>query len=269
MKEKNKRSLNGAVALKILLLVGFAAFYLRAILTGTADKYVHPRVIPYLIFAAGVMLVVAVLLLKELLRPRGKKESVWPLLFFALPLLMAFAVPPQSFHSSTGAAGVVQLTGESAASSDTVQPAQSTQGQGGAASGGAGGTAEDGGFLQNGVIVMSSGNFYSCLNELYAHLDQYKGKPIQVEGFVFKDNGGFAKDEFVPARLMMVCCAADMEPIGLLCRYDKTPQLKADSWVDVTGTVGEAEFEGKTVPCIAVQSVEPAQNPDEAYVYPY
>jgi putative membrane protein len=274
---KNGRRFNRTVAFEIFLLIGFASFYLDTIISGTVDRYVHPRIIPYLIFAAGVMMILAFLLLGDLYKPQKKKQSLWPLAFFALPLLMAFAVPPKALSASTGMVGEVQLSGETVRSRADAQTAQDTSGQGNVAAGSpsaepdhsTSGTSEGNSLLQNGVIVMNSDNFYDCLNELYDHMDQYKGMAIQVIGFVFKENDDLTKNEFVPARLMMVCCAADMEPVGLLCQYDKTSELKVDSWVKVSGTMGEAEFEGKTIPCIMAQNVEPAQEPDESYVYPY
>jgi putative membrane protein len=116
---------------------------------------------------------------------------------------------------------------------------------------------------------MDSDHYYNCLCELYDNLDQYIGVPIEVEGFVFKDNDDFTDKEFVPARLMMVCCAADMQLVGLLCQYDQTSQLQTDSWVRVSGTITEAEVGGQTVPSIIAQNVVSAKEPDDTYVYPY
>jgi len=110
--------------------------------------------------------------------------------------------------------------------------------------------------------------FVEWIQEIYEHMDKYKGKKIQVVGFVFKDEQ-FKKNEFVPARMMMVCCAADMQPIGLLCSYAKASELKKDVWVKVSGRIGQGEFEGQKMPMIEVESVEPANKPKNEFVYPY
>lgn len=123
--------------------------------------------------------------------------------------------------------------------------------------------------LQDGVLVMDSSNYYKCLCAIYADMDKYEGTSVEVVGFVFNENESFAEDEFVPARLMMVCCAADMQPVGLLCQYEKALELEANSWVKVSGTIKEAEFDGETIPVIVAQSVEMTEEPDNAYVYPY
>jgi putative membrane protein len=73
MKLKSKRYLNINVALKILLLLGFAFFFLNSVVTGSVSLYVHPRIIPYLIFAAVVMVIIALLLMGNLFNPQKQK----------------------------------------------------------------------------------------------------------------------------------------------------------------------------------------------------
>jgi putative membrane protein len=230
-----------------------------------------------MIFASAAMIIIALLLFRELFKSTAKKGNSWPLLFFIVPLIMAFALPAESFDSSTGTIGDVQLSSGGSLSDNTIVAAQEPEETDNSAESSPaieGDTAESKETdeyipLQDGVLVMDSSNFYECLCAIYADMDKYKGTPVEVVGFVFNENESFADDEFVPARLMMVCCAADMQPVGLLCQYEKTSELKADSWVKVSGTIEEAEFEGETIPVIVAQSVEMTEEPDEAYVYPY
>ncbi len=269
---------NKNVALKILLLFGFSVFFLITIFTGSVSLYVHPRIIPYMFFAAAAMISIALLLFRDLFKPTKENENSWPLLFFIIPLILAFSLPAKSFDSSTGAIGDIQLSSGGATSTSTVEATQKSGNTENAEESGSdldtGDTdeneaAKEGLSLQNGVLVMDSNNFYECLCEIYADLDQYKQTPVEVVGFVFREDESLADDEFVPARLMMVCCAADMQPVGLLCQYDKASELKADSWVKVIGTIEETKFDGGTIPCIVAQSVEITEEPDAAYVYPY
>ncbi len=71
---------------------------------------------------------------------------------------------------------------------------------------------------------------------------------------------------------MMSCCVADLAPAGLLCKYDKAPELEADSWVTVEGTFFIAEYEYGGAPYndpqISVTKITPAEEV-EGYVYPY
>lgn len=279
MKTTTIKRLNVNIALKILLLLGFAAFFLYTIVTGSVNLYVHPRIIPYMIFASATMVVIAFLLLGDLFKSSKKKINSWSLLFYIIPLIMAFALPAKSFDSSAITFGNVQLSGIDNKLDDTADSIQSSEqtasltesssensNSGETASSD---TANNGVQLQNGVIVMSDSNFYEYMNEIYDDLDKYMGAKIEVIGFVFNDNEEFSDNEFVPARLMMVCCAADMVPVGFLCRYDKASELTTDTWVKVTGTIGKTQYEGETVPYIKAENVEKAEKPVNEYVYPY
>jgi len=266
------------IALKILSLLGFAFFFMYSIFTGSVNRYVHPRIIPYMIFAAGAMLVISFLLFGELFKPQKEKSNSLSLLFYIIPLIMAFALPAQSFDSNTRTVGDIQLAGNESVDSnkDNLQEDKPNDGSKEDVRENESkidATAKEDSNnalpLQNGILVMDSNSFYNCLNEVYSNLDKYVGMQIEVVGFVFNDYENFKDNEFVPARLMMVCCAADMQPVGFLCRYDKASELKSDSWVKVTGIIGKTKFDGEDVPFIEAKSVIEAEKPAGDYIYPY
>lgn len=261
--------LNTAVALKIVLLLGFAAFFCMTVLTGSVRLYVHPRIIPFMLFAATAMLIIALLLGRSLFSP-VESGSFWPLLFFALPLLMALAIPPKALDPASGTTGTVQLISNSAAVGNALSEAPAFKS----------GSSSVPSLpqierqspditLQDGVLVLTSQNFYTGVSAVYEHLEDYKGARVSMVGSVFKDNDSFAVNQFVPARLMMVCCAADMQPTGLLCLYEGAPQIATDAWVKVEGVISETRFAGEVIPCILVESVTLAEAPPEPYIYPY
>jgi putative membrane protein len=64
------KRLNKATSLEIILLAGFAVFFIRAAATGSVSLYVHPRVVPFIIFAAIAMLIIALVRVGDLLRSR-------------------------------------------------------------------------------------------------------------------------------------------------------------------------------------------------------
>lgn len=298
MKTKlNKLNIN--TCLKILLLLGFTSFYLFTVFSGSVKQYVHPRIIPYIIFAAIVMVLIAILLVGELLKKQHMKTKSWTLLFFLIPLLMGFALPPKTFDSSTKATGSLDL------SSNTIYETNKTSSKpvieqdqtpiekpveandvddiierneiddsldnssNKISSDISSDSRNDIVNIDDGVIIMDDTNYYKYLNEIYENLDKYKETKIEVIGFVFKDNKEFKDNEFVPARLLMVCCAADMVPIGFLCQYDDTVQLEKDSWVKVTGILDSTEFEGNKIPIINATTVQQVDEPEDAYIYPY
>ena len=94
-----------------------------------------------------------------------------------------------------------------------------------------------------------------------------------MTGFVFKDPEITKKDEFIPARLAMTCCVADLSPSGLFCKYARASELKENSWVTVEGTIFMAKIkydDGQYYddPQISVTKITPAEEVD-GYVYPY
>lgn len=269
---KKRNSLNINIALKIVLLFGFAAFFLSTVLSGSVSLYVHPRIIPYMIFASAAMIIIAILLFSNLFKNGNKKINSWPLLFYAIPLVLAFSFPARSMDTSAAAIGEVQLSSSYdfsyEASGNTSQPEQKST-PAPETSTNIKDDANENETSINSALVMNSSNFYSLLCDIYEDIDKFQGVQIEVEGFVFRGNGILSDNEFIPARLMMVCCAADMQTVGLLCRYDNATSLETDSWVKVCGTIGETEYEGELIPCIIAQTVEPVEQPDKSYIYPY
>jgi putative membrane protein len=278
---RGKNRLN--ILIKSLILLGFASFFLKAILTGDVTLYVHPRTIPVIAFASVVMIVIAIFMLGELFAGATEKVRGRTLVIWLFPLLLAFAVPAQSLGADVAAAGEIQLSGSAALSADssaglspevprdeTNSSALPESGQQAVQEETADPFAkEDGRLLRDGVLVMDSDQFYRSMIEISDNLDQYLGVPVEVTGFVFRDVEDIKDDQFVPARMLMTCCAADLVPIGLLCSYEETGTLSENDWVRVTGTIGETEYMGKTIPCIDADSVEISQAPQDAYVYPY
>ncbi|MBS7525099.1 TIGR03943 family protein [Fusibacter paucivorans] len=114
-------------------------------------------------------------------------------------------------------------------------------------------------------VIVGNDEFYNRLNAIYRDPSHYNGYEIIVTGFVLNNMDALDEDTFIPARLAMVCCAADLTPIGMPCKYKGASGLKTDSWVTVSGVINIGE-DGQ--PFIDAVDIAPAE-PVEAYVYPY
>jgi putative membrane protein len=234
MMRNNNRSSEINTAVKVALLLGFAAFYIVSMLTGSVSLYVHPRMIPFMIFAAVVMVIIAAVYFIKHIDPGTKSEGLRPLLLFVAALIMAWAFPAQTFDAGTGTAGAPQLSAADGVSarnpifpraggrrSRHVSGADGENADGAAISA----SEEDGGddgasgsTGHGGTLVFDQDNYYENLYNIYKDLDAFVGRDVELTGFVFKDSDTLQGDEFVAARLLMVCCAADMQTVGLLCR---------------------------------------------------
>lgn len=98
--------------------------------------------------------------------------------------------------------------------------------------------------------------------------EAYEGRTVHFLGQVLKSSKNDS-DFFVPARKAMTCCVEDIAYIGYLCRYEKSDSLNVGDWVRVTARI-EYENEpmyGEEGPVLYLQSIEPAEKPEEEIVY--
>lgn len=90
--------------------------------------------------------------------------------------------------------------------------------------------------------------------------DRYKGKIVEFTAMVLK-SPKMPKGHFVPGRMAMTCCEADMTFLGFLCKWQGADGLKTRQWVKVRARMGveyQKEYRGEG-PVLYGISVEPAQ----------
>lgn len=97
--------------------------------------------------------------------------------------------------------------------------------------------------------------------------ENYDGKTVRFKGYIYRGRN-IDKDEFVPGRMGMVCCAEDIRFIGFIAKANGLPLPEAKTWQTVTARVCVQErkqYKG-VGPVLYVQSLEPAQEPEEEVV---
>ncbi|HEY9059445.1 MAG TPA: TIGR03943 family protein [Pseudobacteroides sp.] len=279
MRYLNRLGIDFEALLKIASLLGFAFLFYKVIESGNAKYYVHPRIIPYMQFGIVMFITIALFISGELFKTKRKNIKLGRYLLFIIPLMLAFALPPKALDTDTMSISNINTMGRSYESSGDGELVEDTQtysdreenniatGSGSNQNAGKSSDNISKELLKQGdTIVMAAESFIPWIEELYGSLSKYEGKKIQVVGFVFKDKE-FGQNRFVPARFTMNCCAADMQPVGLLCNYQRAEQLKKDSWVKVTGKIQKGEFKGEIMPVIAAETVEPTDKPEDELVY--
>jgi uncharacterized repeat protein (TIGR03943 family) len=98
-------------------------------------------------------------------------------------------------------------------------------------------------------------------------LSKFSGQKADVIGFVYRDPRS-KENEFWVSRFAVSCCVADATALGLLVQTSDAKALKTDSWVRVTGKLQLGEFAGEKMPMIVAEKIEPAQQPNQPYLYP-
>jgi putative membrane protein len=267
--------------------------------SGKYLSYVTPRMEPYLYFTAIVMGIWALAGLGRMFRPQYKIRSAHCFVL-AIPILLLLLphTPLSAADLSGNYIGGNTFSKQSGQSSYSTPQKQSPAGgsDSNASSGASNDSAQSGAGSADDPsaatpppknessaalpgldaahkkITVSNDDFSLWLSEFYMNMEKYEGYTVVMTGFVFKDSKMLKEDEFVPARLMMSCCVADLAPAGLLCKYDKASELEAKSWVTVEGAlfIGQYEYDGEKYeePQINVTKITPAEAV-EGYIYPY
>lgn len=303
--------INLETVFKIIILLGYCFLFAVMVLTNKISDYLHPRLIPFVIFAAIAFLLMTYSLLLDFKR-KSRRFSVAPYLVFLIPLILAFAVPAKAINNSNLQFSNTKITGltsgQSIVSGNTgnALPAPtSTDGGSTLQSNSAQSQITDNSgvsdtnqaqslkaddnslhlqpnqkavytkslfgstitlIITDNTITVDDKNFISWMSELNNNPDNYNGMKIEYVGYVYKSSD-FKSNQFVAGRDMMWCCAADIQLAGCLCQYDKTSELKANSWVKVDGTLSTTTWQGAATPLIEITSITPAQKPADDYVY--
>lgn len=282
-----------------LILFGFAIYFVVLILSGTVYRYVHERHVPVMYAAAAVFVLIGCLKLKQAVQLYKNRRAAaqrnryigaadtanllhggkvfFSVAVFGVSLIGMTAVPSIglrlsqfAFTDSLGGAYAAVPTEPSRvnASGAAVQHPneQSLIGQDGSTQG----AALQGKLAQKPAvqdIVMNEDTFSTWLSVLYTKLDSCIGAKVTISGSVWKDSSLFEPNEFAVARMMMVCCAADLQPVGLLAQWENTESLSDGEWVEITGTLSKKPYKDGFDPLIIVESAKKIDPPTREYIY--
>lgn len=72
--------------------------------------------------------------------------------------------------------------------------------------------------------------------------DRYRGKTVEFTGMVLKSKS-FPKNYFVPGRMAMTCCEADMTFLGYVCKAREARLLETKQWVKVRARIEYEEWQ--------------------------
>lgn len=98
----------------------------------------------------------------------------------------------------------------------------------------------------------------------------YEGKTVKFLALVYRpEDGKLKRNQMVPGRFTMTCCADDIQFMGIKCKYDKAYEIKHKDWVYITAKIkAELQLEYRGVgPVLYAEEVVPAEKPDEELVY--
>ena len=271
-----KKNTRVQVILQAVILFGFALYFTSVVVSGSAYRYVHERHVPMLLLSAAVFFIIGVIKLKRVMQESQSCTSLfnngYAAVFdrfegdgrsgytgvFALAVF-AVALAGMAVAAKTGIAFSQFSYADSLGSQYTAAPpARSALTR----------IAPPQLSLQDGRIIMDDDTFSLWLTELYTKLDKWVGTEITAVGSVWKDSELFEPNDFALARMMMTCCAADMQPVGLLAQWSGAQELTDGEWVEITGMLSKKPYKAGFDPYIIVASVKKIDSPGREYIYP-
>lgn len=281
---KKKISLNELIWFFILL--GFTLYFYRIISTNKITLFVHPKMAIYVKFALYFFIVLTIFQLKNIFNGNKNKRLKFGFIMFLIPLTLGFLLKPEGLsaynvinkgfsltsqlkintlkHKHTTLADGTELcehndeySHNAESEYDNVslkEPLESMK------------------LVKDETIDMKSGKFMNIYEDIYGNPYGYGGRAIHMKGFIYKQKG-LSIDEFILSRILVSCCTADAQLVGLLCDYSKGEELTEGNWVNVEGTLEQHKFkdiisgEVSVIPIIKVNKIEKLDEQDNEYIY--
>jgi putative membrane protein len=252
--------INFEALLRVAVLAGLLWLLIKLIASGELNLLVNPRN-RWLIELSGYALFVLLAVQVATVLDGGNNQRscgcagdnhVWGHIPFLITLLLAFGLPFKSLDENLVTAKGLnsRLAVESAfAFRDMPRP-----------------LAKQLGGMEN--IVVTDQNFIEVVSEIILFPRDYVGKEITMKGFVFKESN-YAPEQLAVARYVIVCCAADAAPYGLLCSFADAGAYKEGDWLNIRGEIVMGRFQDRGVPLVRIKAAEQVAQPKNPYVYPF
>ena len=93
------------------------------------------------------------------------------------------------------------------------------------------------------TVNVTNENFENTYEDIYGNTNDNIGRAINMKGFVYKQKG-LDKDEFILSRILVSCCAADAQLVGVLCDYSRRKEFTEGTWVNIEGNIRRTRILG-------------------------
>lgn len=97
--------------------------------------------------------------------------------------------------------------------------------------------------------------------------EPYQGKIVNVKGILYKGDDIPAGYVFC-FRYVMVCCAADARPVGILIKDNDSVPIENDAWYDVEGIISLDSMDGIKFIRMDSASFQITEKPKDYWLYP-
>lgn len=242
-----KINLNDILWFLILLIFTIYLGYL--VYTGNISIFIHPKMQKFVIFTLVVFFMLSIIQFKRAITisNHNHKFKVSALIFF-LPLILGLVINPQKLNAE-----MINKKGLSEMKEHT--------------------HAHE--FLNDdeGLKFMEICNLLYEKNNTdlngHVHKQNFESADnleVSITGFVYREKESSA-DRIILSRLVMTCCAADTQFMGVVCEVPKGLNLENNQWIRIKGKVVEDKNSDKKF-IIKADNVEIIEEPNNQYIYP-
>jgi uncharacterized repeat protein (TIGR03943 family) len=120
---------------------------------------------------------------------------------------------------------------------------------------------------QDGDTSKINTNQAISLGYVIRHSKSLTGSRVITEGRVSIDPT-LPAGQFVIYRFVIVCCAADAIPVQAIVKAPGAAALHNDDWIRVSGILRTVMQDGRAVPVIEADQINPIAPPDQPYLTP-
>jgi putative membrane protein len=120
---------------------------------------------------------------------------------------------------------------------------------------------------QSSTIDMNDNVFSTYYEEMHMDLDKFKGREINLKGFVYKEDG-LEQNQLVLARFLITHCVADAGIIGFISELPEASSVEVNTWIEAKGVLDTTNYNGTKFPIIKITNWKVINEPKEPYLYP-
>ena len=279
-----KKKINLNELIWFLILIGLTFYFYRIISTNKLILFVHPKMDIYVKFALYFLIILVIFQGKNILTYKKSKRLKFGYILFLIPLLLGFLLKPEGLSiasainkgfSLTSQLKINTLKHKHTVLEDGTEVCEHND--------------ESTHFIDNAdvapvdslenisplkeeTINMTNENFVNNYEDIYGNAHNYFGRAINMKGFIYKQKG-LNEEEFILSRILVSCCAADAQLVGVLCGYSQGKMFTEGTWVNIEGILREKEYkdaksgEVSIIPIIKVGKIEKIDDQDNEYIF--
>ncbi|MBZ9625233.1 TIGR03943 family protein [Clostridium sp. FP2] len=279
-----KKKLNLNELIWFIILTGFTCYFYMIISTNKITLFVHPKMVKYVKFALYFFITLLIFQGKNIYSFKKAKRLKIGYIMFLIPLTLGFILKPVGMSTYSAINKGFSLNSQLKISNlkhkhkvlaDGTEVCEHNEEHINSIDGA---NVSSNKSLENivavkaGTIDITKENFIKSYEDIYGNPHNYVGRVINTKGFIYKQKG-LNEGEFILSRIIVSCCAADAQLLGILCGYPEKKSFTEGTWVNVEGTLGEREYvDSKSgqitvIPIIKVNKIEKIDKHNNEYIY--